>query len=190
MLRGPGSLPRPVTNVLGYLHPTKMTATVQYNHALVHELKHNPEYDRNPNPPTLARISAERSSTFHLILLPPEGTISWIRALAINISGPCRLHLRPSPTPPLCHPPQNMVFLNYLPRPQQYGATPGQDMVNGASYIAAGYSLNVHDLWRRNFIVLVRWFLFYQIAQVLLIEYLNVSPSCFRSVLGGPDAGS
>ena len=57
-----------------------------------------------------------------------------------------------------------------------YGATPGQDTVDGASYIAAGYSLNVHDLWRRNFIVLVGWFLFYQIIQVLLIEYLNVSP--------------
>ena len=56
-----------------------------------------------------------------------------------------------------------------------YGATPGLDTVDGASYAAAGYSLNVHDLWRRNFIVLVGWFLFYQIAQVLLIEYLNVS---------------
>ena len=56
-----------------------------------------------------------------------------------------------------------------------YGATPGLDMVDGASYIAAGYSLNVHDLWRRNFLVLVGWFLFYQVAQVILIEYLNVS---------------
>ena len=56
-----------------------------------------------------------------------------------------------------------------------YGATPGLDTVDGASYVAAGYSLNVHDLWRRNFIVLVGWFLFYQIAQVILIEYLNVS---------------
>ena len=56
-----------------------------------------------------------------------------------------------------------------------YGATPGQDTVDGAAYVAAGYSLNVHDLWRRNFIVLVGWFLFYQLAQVLLIEYLNVS---------------
>jgi len=56
-----------------------------------------------------------------------------------------------------------------------YGATPGLDTVDGASYVSAGYSLNVHDLWRRNFIVLVGWFLFYQIAQVILIEYLNVS---------------
>ena len=56
-----------------------------------------------------------------------------------------------------------------------YGATSGLDTVDGASYIAAGYSLNVNDLWRRNFIVLVGWFLFYQIAQVILIEYLNVS---------------
>ena len=56
-----------------------------------------------------------------------------------------------------------------------YGATPGLDTVDGASYISAGYSLNVHDLWRRNFVVLIGWFLFYQIAQIILIEYLNVS---------------
>ena len=56
-----------------------------------------------------------------------------------------------------------------------YGATPGLETVDGASYISAGYTLNVHDLWRRNFVVLVGWFLFYQLAQILLIEYLNVS---------------
>jgi len=66
-----------------------------------------------------------------------------------------------------------------------FGATPGLDTVDGASYIAAGYSLNVHDLWRRNFVVLVGWFLFYQIAQVLLIEYLNVSPFIIPSVWAG-----
>ena len=58
-----------------------------------------------------------------------------------------------------------------------YGATPGLDTVDGAAYISAGYSLNVHDLWRRNFVVLIGWFLFYQIAQVILIEYLTVSSS-------------
>jgi len=63
-----------------------------------------------------------------------------------------------------------------------YGATPGLDTVDGASYVAAGYTLNVHDLWRRNFIVLVGWFLFYQLAQVILIEYLNVSPLGISSV--------
>jgi ATP-binding cassette subfamily G (WHITE) protein 2 (SNQ2) len=68
-----------------------------------------------------------------------------------------------------------------------YGATPGHDTVDGASYIAAGYSMNVDDLWRRNFIVLVGWFLFYQIAQVLLIEYLSVSPFYTSSVLDGAD---
>ena len=71
-----------------------------------------------------------------------------------------------------------------------YGATPGLDTVDGASYAAAGYSLNVHDLWRRNFIVLVGWFLFYQIAQVLLIEYLNVSAFHIPSVLDGADTVS
>jgi len=64
-----------------------------------------------------------------------------------------------------------------------YGATPGLNTVGGASYIAAGYSLNVHDLWRRNILVLIGWFLFYQIAQVILIEYLNVSLFRVSSVL-------
>ena len=71
-----------------------------------------------------------------------------------------------------------------------YGATPGLDTVDGASYIAGGYFLNVHDLWRRNFIVLIGWFLFYQIAQVLLIEYLNVSLFYMLGILGGADAVS
>ena len=56
-----------------------------------------------------------------------------------------------------------------------YGATPGLDTVDGAAHIPNGYTLNVHDLWKRNFLVLIGWFLFYQIAQVLLIECLNVS---------------
>ena len=55
-----------------------------------------------------------------------------------------------------------------------------------ASYVATGYSLNVHDLWRRNFIILVGWFLFYQIAQVIPIEYLNMSLSRTSSVLTEP----
>ena len=66
-----------------------------------------------------------------------------------------------------------------------YGATPGVDTVDGAAYISAGYSLNVHDLWRRNFLVLIGWFLFYQIAQVILIEYLNVSLSRTSNDLAG-----
>ena len=63
-----------------------------------------------------------------------------------------------------------------------YGATPGLDTVDGAAYISSGYTLNVHDLWKRNFLVLIGWFLFYQIAQVLLIEYLNVSSLRIPSV--------
>ena len=70
-----------------------------------------------------------------------------------------------------------------------YGATPGVDPVDGASFISAGYSLNVHDLWRRVFIVLIGWFLFYQIAQVLLIEYLNVGSVRAANAFGA-DAGA
>jgi ATP-binding cassette subfamily G (WHITE) protein 2 (SNQ2) len=56
-----------------------------------------------------------------------------------------------------------------------YSATPGAETVDGASSISAGYSLNVRELWGRDFVVLLGWFLFYQIVRVLLIEYLNVS---------------
>ena len=69
-----------------------------------------------------------------------------------------------------------------------YGATPGQSTVDGAAYISAGFSMNVDDLWKRNFVVLVGWFLFYQIAQVLLIEYLSVSHFfTFKTLSKGTD---
>ena len=70
-----------------------------------------------------------------------------------------------------------------------YGATPGLDTVDGASYIAAGYTLNVRDLWRRDIPVLIGWFLFYQIAQVILIEYLNVSLFSYLGHFDRADSG-
>ena len=63
-----------------------------------------------------------------------------------------------------------------------YGATPGSDTVSGASYIKAGYSLDVNDLWRRNFLVIVGWFLFFIFTQVIVIEYFQASPHVLRSL--------
>ena len=56
-----------------------------------------------------------------------------------------------------------------------YGAQPGSSVVSGADYIKAGFSLDVDDLWRRNFLVVVGWLFFFIITQMLVIEYLQVS---------------
>lgn len=52
-----------------------------------------------------------------------------------------------------------------------YGAIPGQATVRGSNYVDVGYGLNVSDLWRRNFIVLVGFCLLFQLTQVLLMEF-------------------
>ncbi|RPD82151.1 hypothetical protein L226DRAFT_497300 [Lentinus tigrinus ALCF2SS1-7] len=52
-----------------------------------------------------------------------------------------------------------------------YGATPGQDLVNGRNYVNIGFGLNVTDIWRRNFLVVIGFLFLFQLTQVLLIEY-------------------
>ena len=56
-----------------------------------------------------------------------------------------------------------------------YGAQPGSNTISGADYIKAGYTLDVDDLWRRNFLVVLGWFFFFIISQMFVIEYLQVS---------------
>ncbi|KAH9837328.1 ABC-2 type transporter-domain-containing protein [Rhodofomes roseus] len=55
-----------------------------------------------------------------------------------------------------------------------YGSNPGESVVSGASYLDDGYMLNTADLWRRNFLVLVGFFLLFQLTQVLLVEFYPV----------------
>ncbi|KAI0347995.1 ABC-transporter [Trametopsis cervina] len=52
-----------------------------------------------------------------------------------------------------------------------FGSTPGSTIVTGSAYLEAGYSLKIDDLWRRNLVVLIAFFIVFQITQVLLIEY-------------------
>ncbi|PCH34093.1 hypothetical protein WOLCODRAFT_87269 [Wolfiporia cocos MD-104 SS10] len=52
-----------------------------------------------------------------------------------------------------------------------YGATSGQSIIPGRTYIDVGYDLNIKDLWRRNFLVLLGFFFLFQLTQVLLAEY-------------------
>ncbi|ETW86763.1 ABC transporter [Heterobasidion irregulare TC 32-1] len=52
-----------------------------------------------------------------------------------------------------------------------FGSAPGSNTVPGRSYISAGYDLNIHDIWRRDFLVLVGWILFFQATQIIALDY-------------------
>ena len=117
-LRGLESSQGLEAKMLGYLYPMGMAEMVQHKPSLVRKLKRNPRHGRSSNPPILVQIDAGKRSTFHLALLPLEEIISWTWTLALYDPRPSRLHLALSPTPPRCHPPQNMALLNYPPPPQ------------------------------------------------------------------------
>ena len=56
-----------------------------------------------------------------------------------------------------------------------FGSEPGSTTVAGADYLQAGYSLDIADQWRRNFVVLLGFFITFQVTQLLLIEFFPVS---------------
>lgn len=41
----------------------------------------------------------------------------------------------------------------------------------GRTYLDAGYDINVADVWRRNFIVLCGWILFFQFTQIIALDF-------------------
>lgn len=43
--------------------------------------------------------------------------------------------------------------------------------MSGSDYVDIGFGLNVSDLWRRNFLVLLGFCLLFQATQVLLMEF-------------------
>jgi hypothetical protein len=55
-----------------------------------------------------------------------------------------------------------------------FGARPGSSIVPGSDYISAGFSLDTADLWRRNFLVLLGWFILFLFTQLVVIEYFQV----------------
>lgn len=59
------------------------------------------------------------------------------------------------------------------------GAQGGSDIITGESYIAAGYALNPADLWKRNFLVGIGFFIVFLSTQLLVIEYFPVR-SCSK----------
>ncbi|KAG8930788.1 hypothetical protein FRC02_003660 [Tulasnella sp. 418] len=54
-----------------------------------------------------------------------------------------------------------------------FGAQPGNPIVRGADYVNAAFKLDVNDLWKQNFVVLVVLMFFFQVTQYLAME--NVS---------------
>lgn len=56
-----------------------------------------------------------------------------------------------------------------------FGAQRGSNIISGTSYLSVGYGLNVADLWRRDFLVLVGFVIAFQITQLVALEYFPVS---------------
>jgi ATP-binding cassette subfamily G (WHITE) protein 2 (SNQ2) len=55
------------------------------------------------------------------------------------------------------------------------GARPGSNTIPGRSYLLITYDMDDRDIWRRNFIVLLGWMLFYQATQILVLDFFPVS---------------
>ncbi|KAI0307355.1 ABC-2 type transporter-domain-containing protein [Multifurca ochricompacta] len=58
------------------------------------------------------------------------------------------------------------------------GATPGSNVISGRSYLLNTYGMDGHDIWRRNFVVLLGWVLFYQVTQILVLDFFPSSEIC------------
>jgi ATP-binding cassette, subfamily G (WHITE), member 2, SNQ2 len=52
-----------------------------------------------------------------------------------------------------------------------FGATGGSDIIPGADYLKVGYDLDIANLWRLNLTVLIGFFIAFQVAQYLALEY-------------------
>jgi len=56
-----------------------------------------------------------------------------------------------------------------------FGAQRGSNVISGSAYISAGFALDTGDLWRRNFPVLIGFFILFQVTQILALEFYPVS---------------
>ena len=55
-----------------------------------------------------------------------------------------------------------------------FGSEGGNRFISGTSYISAGYGIDVKDLWRRNLLVLIGFFFFFQLTQIFILEFFPV----------------
>ncbi|KAK2460203.1 hypothetical protein APHAL10511_007794 [Amanita phalloides] len=65
-----------------------------------------------------------------------------------------------------------------------FGAVSGSNIIRGTDYLRIGFSLDVDDLWRRNFLVLLGFLILFQLTQVIAIEFypqygFNISINIF-----------
>jgi ATP-binding cassette, subfamily G (WHITE), member 2, SNQ2 len=57
-----------------------------------------------------------------------------------------------------------------------FGATAGSIIVRGRDYLKVSFGIDAADIWRRNFLVLCGWLVFFQITQLVAIEFFQVCP--------------
>ncbi|KAG9038328.1 hypothetical protein FRB95_001740 [Tulasnella sp. JGI-2019a] len=54
-----------------------------------------------------------------------------------------------------------------------FGGQPAQEVVQGSRYIDVGYGLQISDLWKENFVVLVAMFVIFQFLQAFVMEKVH-----------------
>ncbi|KAH7930451.1 hypothetical protein BV22DRAFT_1028421 [Leucogyrophana mollusca] len=57
-----------------------------------------------------------------------------------------------------------------------FGATSGSDQIPGKDYLSVGYALDTADIWRRNLLVIIAFVIFFQVTQIVVIEYFRPKP--------------
>jgi ATP-binding cassette, subfamily G (WHITE), member 2, SNQ2 len=55
-----------------------------------------------------------------------------------------------------------------------FGAQSGSNIITGSNYLSVGYGINVGDLWRHNFLVLLGFFIAFQVTQLIALEVFPV----------------
>ncbi|KIJ54162.1 hypothetical protein M422DRAFT_25123 [Sphaerobolus stellatus SS14] len=57
-----------------------------------------------------------------------------------------------------------------------FGSTPGNPVIEGVDYIRSGYDLNIHNIWRMQFLALIGLFLLLNLLQIFALEYYRPTP--------------
>ncbi|KAF8807904.1 hypothetical protein BYT27DRAFT_7189991 [Phlegmacium glaucopus] len=52
-----------------------------------------------------------------------------------------------------------------------FGSQGGSNVISGTAYILAGYAIDVKDIWRRDFPVLIGFFILFQLTQIFILEF-------------------
>jgi hypothetical protein len=55
-----------------------------------------------------------------------------------------------------------------------FGAVGGSNVITGADYLRVSFELDVKDIWRRNFPILIGFLIVFQLTQVIGLEFYPV----------------